>query len=711
MPAAAAATDAPGAAAAGPADMLDAPLDCFLRSAPATVRKFQRLGLNTARDLLFHFPLRYVDKTRIVPICQLLPGQEALVEGTVRHSEIRWRPRKSLVVCLEDDTGLLQLRFLHFARSQQQRFRDGAVVRCYGSVRHGAFSLEMVHPECMTSRANRPMPLKTQLTPIYPSGGNLSQASLRRAIGSALERVSGDRRLQEELLPERVLGNGALPRFRDALQFVHLPPPGADTDALRERQHPAFRRLAFEELLAHHMALMRVRAKMRARKGLSLRGDEAAIRRFVASLPFALTSAQQRVIGEIRQDLQREVPMMRLLQGDVGSGKTAVAAVAALEAASSGRQACVMVPTELLAAQHYERFSQWFGELGIPVLLLTGRLTRARRKSLLGRLRDGGATLIVGTHALLQEEVAIPDLGLAIIDEQHRFGVYQRLNLLNKGAEDARHPHQLVMTATPIPRTFSMAIYADLDLSVIDRMPPGRQPANTAVVSCRRREELALRIAAACDRGRQAYWICSLIEETEKIGKRSAIRTREYLARSLPGLRIGLIHGRMRPAEKDAVMQEFVQGGLQVLVATTVIEVGIDVPNASLMIVENSERLGLAQLHQLRGRIGRGSTRGDCILLYEPPLSQVARERLMTMRDTQDGFKIAECDLRLRGPGELLGTRQKGLPQMRIADLYRDRMLLPEVRAAARDLLEEHPERIPPLLYRWQGGRPEYGGA
>jgi len=668
--------------------------------------KLERLGIRTVQDVLFHLPLRYEDRTTLTPIGSLRPGNHALVEGVIEHTEIVRRRRPSLLTRISDGSGFLTLRFLYFRPAWKDNLPRGARIRCFGEARPGQGGLEMVHPEYRRVHAEAPLPLNDRLTPVYPAVSGISQKQLRALTGQALALLHRGE-LLSELLPAGLLGGGRYPPLAGALDYVHRPPPGADLAKLAEGRHPAQRRLALEELIAHQLGLRLLRARVRDRRGVRLDRGAALVERFVKTLPFELTNAQRRVIGEMKRDLSGGVPMMRLVQGDVGSGKTVVAAAAMLMAAGSGHQAVMVAPTELLAEQHYRTLDSWLSPLGVKLAWLTGRITGTKRRQALADIA-GDAQVIVGTHALMEENVAFRDLSLVVVDEQHRFGVHQRLKLRDKGAEPASVPHQLVMTATPIPRTLAMTAYADLDVSVIDELPPGRTPVTTIAVSHRRRDEVIERVAAACREGRQAYWVCPLIEESEQLEAEAATKTAEDLASRLPEVRIGLAHGRLKAAEKETVMRAFKAGRLDLLVATTVIEVGVDVPNASLMIIDNAERLGLAQLHQLRGRVGRGDVASTCVLLYRPPLLETARARLDVMRRTTDGFAIAGEDLRLRGPGELLGTRQTGELQFRIADLVRDSDLLPAVRKAADTLLERHAAAVEPLIRRWLGEATRY---
>ncbi len=675
----------------------------------AMAEKLAARGLHAVQDLWLHLPRQYEDRTRITPIRQLQPGQAAQVEGRVEAVERGFRYRPMLRVAIGDDSrATLVLRFFHFRSQQVNQFRVGARVRAYGSPRPGQQGLEIVHPSYRVIGEDESGELGEALDPVYPAIEGIGPATLRRLVAQALEHLPPGPEL--ELLPAHCLAQG-LPPLREALLTLHRPPREADVAALLAGTHPAQRRLALEELLAHHLSLRRQRIALQAHAAPALVDDGGRVAALLAALPFALTGAQRRVFDEIRADLAKPSPMLRLVQGDVGSGKTVVAAMAALMAIGSGRQAALMAPTELLAEQHLANLRAWLEPLGLRVAWLAGKVSGRARREVLADVASGAAQLVVGTHALMQQGVAFHDLALAIVDEQHRFGVHQRLALRDKGAAGGVVPHQLVMTATPIPRTLAMAAYADLDLSAIDELPPGRAPVQTVVLGAGRRPELIDRIRAACAEGRQAYWVCTIIDESDEVVAQAAQTTWEQLTASLPELRVGFVHGRLKAGEKQATMLAFKRGELDLLVATTVIEVGVDVPNASLMIVENAERLGLSQLHQLRGRVGRGSEASSCVLLYQSPLSQMARQRLETMRATSDGFVIAEKDLELRGPGELLGTRQTGLADFRIADLARDADLLPEVHRIGDALMRQSPEIADGLVERWIGGAARYAAA
>ncbi|MCW8906018.1 MAG: ATP-dependent DNA helicase RecG [Sedimenticola sp.] len=674
---------------------------------PRNAEKLARIGVSTVQDILFHLPFRYQDRTRLVPIAALRPGDSAVVEGEVELADIRFGRRRSLLVRLSDGSGALTLRFFHFSNAQKSSLVRGARLRCYGEVRNGPSGPELVHPEYQLLSGEESPAVEETLTPVYPTTEGMHQLSWRGMAARALELLERDSDALPEWLPEELLQRFRLPDLAAAIRYLHHPPADAPQAQLLEGRHPAQQRLAFEELLAHQLSLRATRQQQRRQRAQALAPDSALQDQFLQQLPFRLTPAQQRVLDEIARDLSREHPMMRLVQGDVGSGKTVVAALAALQSVAAGCQVALMAPTELLAEQHLRLFRQWFEPLGLEIGWLTGRHKGRQREQLLQLLQNGQLPLVVGTHALFQQDVVFQRLGLVIIDEQHRFGVHQRMALRDKAGEE-RRPHQLIMTATPIPRTLAMTAYADLDLSLIDQLPPGRTPVATVVIPDSRRQDVVERVRKACLSGRQAYWVCTLIEESEALQCQAAEETARLLQEALPELRVGLVHGRLKALEKEALMAAFKAGELDLLVATTVIEVGVDVPNASLMIIENPERLGLAQLHQLRGRVGRGSVESHCVLMYHPPLSQNAQQRLGVMRESSDGFLIAQKDLELRGPGEVLGVRQTGEMQFRIADLLRDQPLLEEVQAAAELMLERYPKRVPPLVRRWVGERQHY---
>jgi ATP-dependent DNA helicase RecG len=674
---------------------------------PALGETLGRIGIATLQDLLFHLPLRYEDRTRVVPIGTLRAGDRAVVEAEVQLAEVVFRRRRALLVRVADGSGSLTLRFFHFSAAQQDALARGTRLRLYGEVRPGPAGPEIVHPEYRRVLPGVATPAEDGLTPVYPVTEGVQQGRMRQLTSLALAELD-DGALRDWIEPD-VLVASRMPSLESALRYVHRPPPNADLDLLNDGRHPAQRRLAFEELLAHQISLRLLRQAADLDRAWPLPAGGESVPRFIASLPYTLTAAQRRTWQEIEPDLARGHPMMRLVQGDVGSGKTVVAALAALRAVEHGAQAAVMAPTELLAEQHARNFLAWLDPLGVRVGLLTGRQTGRARRALEQDLANGAIQVAVGTHALFQQGVAFQRLALAIVDEQHRFGVHQRMQLREKGLADGRYPHQLVMTATPIPRTLAMTAYADLDVSVIDELPPGRTPIRTVVLPESRRDEIVRRIESACRAGRQAYWVCPLIDESEAVRHQAAEETAEALAAALPQVRIGLVHGRMPAARKDAAMNAFKEGRLDLLVATTVIEVGVDVPNASLMVIENAERMGLAQLHQLRGRVGRGTAESSCVLLYQAPLSPLARERLAVLRDTTDGFEVARRDLELRGPGELLGTRQTGLMQLRVADLVRDADLLPGVQKAAALMLDGPRSNMEALMRRWVGQGERFG--
>jgi ATP-dependent DNA helicase RecG len=685
---------------------------------PQLSQKLSKLGLNNLQDLLFHLPLRYIDRTKITPIGSLQPLTDVVLEGEIRACDVVFGRRRSLVCKLQDDTGTTVLRFFHFSRAQQNRLKPGAKLRCFGEVRQGKFGLELYHPEYQYLDSNNPSQLEDTLTPVYPLTEGITQIRIRDLCRQALDRL--EKYGIEELLPDTLKQqlDGLLSfSLVDALKLIHSPPPGIELHRLASGEHPAQQRLAAEELIAHNLSLLKMRQKVQQQNAPPLSENKAVLTNFLEQLPFALTGAQKRVISEITVDISNSFPMLRLVQGDVGSGKTVVAAIAALQAIANGKQAALMAPTEILAEQHRINFEQWFKNMKISVAWLTGKVKGKAREVQLERIADGSAQMVIGTHALFQESVQFNDLGITIIDEQHRFGVHQRLALRNKGfgdnqpSEHSLAPHQLIMTATPIPRTLAMSAYADLDCSVIDELPPGRTPVETAVLSNLRRNDIIERVRASCLEGRQAYWVCTLIEESDVLEAQAAEVTASELQLLLPELSIGLVHGRLKPREKLEVMNAFKAGEIHLLVATTVIEVGVDVPNASLMIIENAERLGLSQLHQLRGRVGRGSAKSHCVLLYSSPISTNGSSRLKTMRETSDGFVIAEKDLELRGPGELLGTRQTGDMQLQIADLQRDAHLLPQIKQASESLIKQHPKAVDPLIDRWLGINQQYAQA
>ena len=673
----------------------------------ALAARLSALGVTSTQDLLFLLPLRYEDRTRVVPLGELRAGDRASVEGEVLLTEVAFRGRRQMLCKIADGSGFLTLRFFYFTAQQQQGLARGTRIRCFGEARKGPKGLEFVHPEYRRVDPGAATEAEDHLTPIYPSTEGVTQGRLRQLVRLALDQTAaGD---PHDWLPATLLADAELPTLRAALIYVHRPPADAPVDLLMTWRHPAQRRLAFEELLAHQLSLKLLRQRIQSDPGWPLTSDGSLKADLLKALPFAMTKAQSRVLLEIEADLAKPKPMLRLVQGDVGCGKTLVAALAATQAIAMRRQVALMAPTELLADQHAQNFRRWFEPLGIAVALLSGRQTGKARAAILEGVREGHAPLVIGTHALFQESVIFASLALVVVDEQHRFGVHQRLSLREKGSADGHQPHQLIMTATPIPRTLAMTAYADLDVSVIDELPPGRTPVKTVVMSESKRDEVVQRIRNACLEGRQAYWVCPLIDESEEMPYQAAEETGAALAAALPELKVGLVHGRMPPTAKEGTMRRFKDGQIQLLVATTVIEVGVDVPNATVMVIENAERLGLAQLHQLRGRVGRGEHSSSCLLLYRAPLSSLARLRLAVMRDTNDGFEVARRDLDLRGPGELLGTRQTGLAQMRVADLLRDADLLPRVQIAAESMLRDWPQNVTPLIRRWVGHAEQYG--
>ena len=671
---------------------------------PRLQQRLQKYGIRSVQDVLFHLPLRYQDRTRITPIGALQLGVDAVIEGKIVAADIVFGKRRSLMCKVQDGTGTASLRFFHFSAAQKNQLAAGEHIRCYGEPRRGGAGLEIYHPEySLLSDAHSPV-CEEHLTPIYPSTEGIGQGTWRKLCEQALLYLTQHPPL--ELMPASE--RAANYPLSEALRYLHKPPTDASLSLMREGLHPSQRRLAFEELVAHNLALLQTRTETRRQGAPAFRVDVKLQKQLLATLPFRLTAAQQRVRDEISRDLSQPTPMLRLVQGDVGSGKTVVAAMAALQAIANGYQVALMAPTEILAEQHWQNFLSWFAPLGIEVGWLAGKLKGRARQSSLDNIATGNAQLVVGTHALFQDDVHYARLGLAIIDEQHRFGVHQRLALKQKAQPEDGHPHQLVMTATPIPRTLAMTAYADLDTSIIDELPPGRTPVNTVVIDNARRSQIVERVSRVCERGQQVYWVCTLIEESEALQAQAAEAVWEELRSALPHLQVGLIHGRLKPAKKAEIMQDFKDNALHLLVATTVIEVGVDVPNASLMIIENAERLGLAQLHQLRGRVGRGALESHCVLLYQSPLSRTGRERLRALRESTDGFVIAEKDLMLRGPGEVLGTRQTGLMQLKIADLQRDSDLLDAVRLCAQRISEDSPGHSEALVARWLSDKTDY---
>ena len=668
----------------------------------------EKLDLNTVQDLLFHLPFRYEDRTRIVPLGHLRAGQHALFEAEVRGSRVVHGRRRSLEVQARDETGQVALRFYHFSAAQAKQLNAGTKVRCYGEARLGQTGIELYHPEYQILNSSEQHTPPERLTPIYMLTDGIQQPRLRKLCTASLNYL--DRYKVAELIPDVILKALQLPKLQDAIKYLHAPPVEADQEALLDGVHPCQQRLIFEELLSHHMSLQELRTSIRNKRSPAMANTPQCTtlkNAFTSSLPFQLTGAQQRVSEEIANDLENPYAMLRLVQGDVGSGKTIVAALAALQAVANGYQVAFMAPTEILAEQHFNNFHAWLAPLNISVGWLSGKVKGKKRESQLLAFASGEVQIAVGTHALFQGDVQFANLGLAIIDEQHRFGVHQRLALKNKASEEVGVPHQLIMTATPIPRTLAMSAYADLDTSIIDELPAGRQAIETFVIPDTRRNEILERVQRVCNEGRQAYWVCTLIEESEALQCQAAEASAVWLNEQLEDLVVGLIHGRMKADDKTLIMEQFKAGNIDLLVATTVIEVGVDVPNASLIIIENPERLGLAQLHQLRGRVGRGEYQSYCALMYHPPLSQNGKERLAAMRDTNDGFKIAEKDLEIRGPGEVLGTRQTGLVSFRIADLQRDAGWLDDVKSAA-NIMQQHPKQAKALIERWVGNRQQF---
>ncbi len=676
---------------------------------PSMASKLEKINLISVQDLLFHLPLRYEDRTRVTAIRDCMPGIFTNIIGEITNSQIVQGRRRMLVVTVNDGTGTLNLRFFHFSAAQKNNLAVGANIRCYGEINRGARSYEIVHPEYKHLDQDQELtPVEETLTPVYPTTDGLRQITLRNLTEQALIRLQ--RGQVEELLPNEFLNEPYT--LEQALALIHRPPPETSVVQIEAGKHPAQLRLIKEELLAHNLSMLKLRQASDIHQSVSFKVDETLNQAFLSSLPFSPTSAQTRVVKEIRDDLNKQQPMMRLVQGDVGSGKTLVAALAAISAISNGYQVALMAPTEILAEQHAINFKNWFEPLEISVGWLAGKTKAKARKHALEHIENGNMQMIVGTHALFQDQVTFNKLALIIIDEQHRFGVHQRLSLREKGAFDGNYPHQLIMTATPIPRTLAMTAYADLDTSVIDELPPGRTPITTIALPDSRRDDVIERIRQGCVKdNRQTYWVCTLIEESEVLQCQAAEDTAIYLQAQLPELKVGLVHGRMKTDEKQSIMEEFKSGNLHLLVATTVIEVGVDVPNSSLMVIENPERLGLAQLHQLRGRVGRGSIASHCVLMYKSPLSKTATKRLAVLRESNDGFIIAQKDLEIRGPGEMLGTKQTGLAELKIADLVRDADLIPEVQQHAYQLWKKYPDKAQKIIDRWLANREHFSNA
>ncbi|ACE62565.1 ATP-dependent DNA helicase RecG [Actinobacillus pleuropneumoniae] len=684
------------------------PLTALSGVGVAIAEKLSRIGINNVQDLLFHLPYRYEDRTRITPIIDVRPESFSTIEGIVQVTEVQFGRRPILSTVLSDGTSKITLKFFNFNAGMKNSLTAGTRVKAFGEIKRGRFMAEIHHPEYQIIRNNQPLELAETLTPIYSTTEGLKQNSLRKLTEQALALL--DKIKVGELLPDEY--NLHKYSLKEALQLLHRPPPDISAEQLEKGEHPAQKRLIFEELLAHNLAMQQVRVGVNQLTATPLCYQTDLKSRFLASLPFKPTNAQSRVTADIEQDLAKSSPMMRLVQGDVGSGKTLVAALAALLAIDNGKQVALMAPTEILAEQHANNFANWLRPFGIEVGWLAGKVKGKARTAQLEAIKNGEVQMIIGTHALFQESVEFHNLALVIIDEQHRFGVHQRLTLREKGAKDGIYPHQLIMTATPIPRTLAMTVYADLDTSIIDELPPGRTPITTVAISEDRRDEIVRRVYAACkNEKRQAYWVCTLIDESEVLEAQAAAAIAEDLQRALPDLRIGLVHGRMKPQEKQEIMAEFKAANIDLLVATTVIEVGVDVPNASLMIIENSERLGLAQLHQLRGRVGRGATASHCVLLYKPPLGKISSKRLQVLRDSQDGFYIAEKDLEIRGTGEILGTKQTGMAEFKVANLMRDRKMIPLVQNYAKQIIQQNPPLAEALIRRWLGERTEYSNA
>ena len=674
----------------------------------AIAEKLSRIGIQNVQDLLFHLPMRYEDRTRITPISDVRPESFATIEGYVQHTEVQFGRRPILSVTLSDGTSKIMLKFFNFNAGMKNSLATGVRVKAFGEIKRGRYMAEIHHPEYQIIRNNQPLALAETLTPIYSTTEGLKQASLRKMTEQALAVLQNVQ--VAELLPEQY--NPHQYSLKDALALLHRPPPSVSAEVLEKGEHPAQKRLIFEELLAHNLAMQQLRLGVKQQYAEPLSYNTDLKQRFLESLPFQPTNAQKRVTEDIERDLAQPSPMMRLVQGDVGSGKTLVAALAALTAIDNGKQVALMAPTEILAEQHANNFANWLRPFGIEVGWLAGKVKGKARNAQLEAIKNGDVQMIIGTHALFQESVEFHDLALIIIDEQHRFGVHQRLTLREKGAKADHYPHQLIMTATPIPRTLAMTVYADLDTSIIDELPPGRTPIKTVVISEDRRPEIVQRVYQACkNEKRQAYWVCTLIDESEVLEAQAAAAIAEDLQLALPDLRIGLVHGRMKPQEKQEIMAEFKAANIDLLVATTVIEVGVDVPNASLMIIENSERLGLAQLHQLRGRVGRGATASHCVLMYKPPLGKISSKRLQVMRDSQDGFYIAEKDLEIRGTGEILGTKQTGSAEFKVANLMRDRKIIPLVQRYAKQIIVENPPLAEALIKRWLNEKAEYTNA
>lgn len=669
--------------------------------------KLAKCHIHSISDLLFHLPYRYQDRTRVTPLRDIREQEYCVIVGHVTKTQTVVAKKRTLICHVEDKTGVISLRFFHFNQHQAKAMQDKKIIRAFGEVRRFGQQMTMVHPEYQLLSDEENFVVEETLTPIYPSTQGLSQTRLRQLVSTALDRYESELS-QLEWMPKDTLTDHRFVSFAEALITLHNPPPDIAIQTLESGQHPALQRIVFEELLAQQLSMAFAKQKRQALSAPSLPPSPQSDTALQAQLPFALTNAQQRVCQEIKDDLSKATPMLRLVQGDVGAGKTVIAAFAAMQAIANGYQVALMAPTDLLTEQHSKNLATWLTPLGIKVMRLSGKLKTSEKRTVLEAINTHSCQLVVGTHALFQKGVEFSKLGLVIIDEQHRFGVNQRISLHDKGKQDDKLAHQLLLTATPIPRTLSMTQFAHLDLSVLDELPPGRVPIKTAVMSLDRRDEIITRLANAVQDGRQVYWVCTLIEESESLQCQAAVNTAETLQNALPQVRVGLVHGKMKADAKDATMQAFKSGDLDLLVATTVIEVGVDVPNASLMIIENAERLGLSQLHQLRGRVGRGTQQAHCLLMYQPPLSMQGQERLQVMRDTTDGFIIAEKDMTLRGAGDFLGTRQTGYQQYKLVDLERDKSLLPKVSQTARDLIQHDIHLAKQLVSRWHGSREQY---
>ena len=675
---------------------------------PKVAEKLQRLDIFNQNDLLFHLPLRYQDRSHVYPIGSLRAGAECQIQGEIQLSEIKFGRGRMLLTRISDGSGFITLRFFHFSNAQKNQLKRGAKILCFGEVRRGKVGLEMSHPEYQFLKEGEELLLDENLSPVYPTTEGVHQLTLRNVMSQVIEKLKKDELQLPDLIPEKLLEKHQWPTLKKALLYIHNPPVDAKLEELSEGKHLTQQSLIVEELLAHHLSMRQLRVAMHKEKAPLLKKEKDLTQQFLSALPFKLTNAQKKVVQDINFDLEKSSPMQRLVQGDVGSGKTVVAALAMLKAVESGFQTAIMAPTELLAEQHFQNFKNWLEPLGINVVWLSGKLKTAAKRESIEKINSAEGHVVVGTHALFQEGVEFLKLGLIVVDEQHRFGVHQRLSLREKGSSKEGYPHQLIMTATPIPRTLAMTAYADLDCSVIDELPPGRIPVETVVIPESKRDAIVQRVEQACTEGRQIYWVCTLIEESESLQAQAAEDTANLLAEALANVRVALVHGRMKAEQKEKVMSIFKAGEVDLLVATTVIEVGVDVPNASLMIIENAERLGLSQLHQLRGRVGRGSQESACVLMYHGTLSANARERLAIMRETNDGFEIARKDLELRGPGEVLGTKQTGLMQMRIADLQRDQALIPPVAELADQLFLQYPDFVEPIINRWIGRARKY---